>query len=68
MSVEAKESVLPEPEEASKRMKWMAPFFGMGFLFTIWDALKMNPAAMYTKVCSKAIEFIDLIQLFLVVQ
>ena len=68
VSVEAKESVLPEPEEASKRMKWMAPFFGMGFLFTIWGALNMNLAAMYTKVCSKAIDFIDLIQLFLVIQ
>lgn len=47
---------------------WDLSIFTMGFLFTISDALKMNPAAMYSKSCSKAIEFIVLIQLFLVVQ
>ena len=30
----------------------------LGFEHIHWDALKMNPAAMCSKVCSKAIEFI----------
>ena len=34
VSVEAEEGVLPEPEEAGKRMKWMAPFF--------WDLSKIT--------------------------